>query len=215
MSDLINHGSGYKTRTATWYWRAWWWIGYHSGLYAISWWRQRRKHPMRYLLVGEPGYGRTYGPDAHHLFGTLGPITLDIETYADIYFGTPKWWEWRKRRTKTRARRKWKAEKFNVLYGGDMIEYEYDGRTLDGLLALRENAENIAMESGDKRPSDSLGVLPEPVERVKNFMVQAEEAQRMERERYLGLAPDPDYSCGAAYCDDPACNTHGPRGQDD
>ena len=24
----------------------------------------------------------------------------------------------------------------------------------------------------------------------------------------LFAPPDPDYSCGAAYCDDPACNTH-------
>jgi hypothetical protein len=23
--------------------------------------------------------------------------------------------------------------------------------------------------------------------------------------------PDPDYACGAAYCDDPACNTHNPN----
>lgn len=27
-------------------------------------------------------------------------------------------------------------------------------------------------------------------------------------------AVDPDYACGAAYCDDPACNTHGPKGRD-
>ncbi len=26
--------------------------------------------------------------------------------------------------------------------------------------------------------------------------------------------PDKDYSCGAAFCDDPACNTHGPRNPD-
>lgn len=26
--------------------------------------------------------------------------------------------------------------------------------------------------------------------------------------------PDPDYSCGAAYCDDPACNMHGPKARD-
>lgn len=25
------------------------------------------------------------------------------------------------------------------------------------------------------------------------------------------LEPDPYYSCGAAYCDDPACTTHNPR----
>jgi hypothetical protein len=25
---------------------------------------------------------------------------------------------------------------------------------------------------------------------------------------------DPDYVCGADYCDDPACNTHGPRKDD-
>lgn len=25
------------------------------------------------------------------------------------------------------------------------------------------------------------------------------------------LLPDPDYACGAAYCDDPACNTHSHR----
>ena len=29
----------------------------------------------------------------------------------------------------------------------------------------------------------------------------------------LGL-PDSDYSCGAAYCDDPACNTHGKAGRE-
>jgi len=23
--------------------------------------------------------------------------------------------------------------------------------------------------------------------------------------------PDRDYSCGIAFCDDPACNTHGPK----
>jgi len=27
--------------------------------------------------------------------------------------------------------------------------------------------------------------------------------------------PDPDYSCGAAYCDDPACNMHGPKKEED
>jgi hypothetical protein len=27
--------------------------------------------------------------------------------------------------------------------------------------------------------------------------------------------PDPDYSCGAAYCDDPACRTHGPKRKED
>lgn len=26
--------------------------------------------------------------------------------------------------------------------------------------------------------------------------------------------PDHDYSCGAAFCDDPACNTHGPKDAD-
>jgi hypothetical protein len=25
------------------------------------------------------------------------------------------------------------------------------------------------------------------------------------------MLPDPDYCCGASYCDDPACNTHGMR----
>ena len=24
-------------------------------------------------------------------------------------------------------------------------------------------------------------------------------------------SPDPDYACGAAFCDDPACNTHAPK----
>lgn len=27
-----------------------------------------------------------------------------------------------------------------------------------------------------------------------------------------GCKPDPDYVCGAAYCDDPACNEHGASG---
>jgi hypothetical protein len=26
--------------------------------------------------------------------------------------------------------------------------------------------------------------------------------------------PDKDYSCGAAFCDDPACNLHGPKDSD-
>ena len=26
-----------KTRKGTWYWRIWWWFGYH-GLYQINWW---------------------------------------------------------------------------------------------------------------------------------------------------------------------------------
>lgn len=31
-----------------------------------------------------------------------------------------------------------------------------------------------------------------------------------------GIAlPDRDYSCGAAFCDDPACNTHGPKSPDE
>ena len=29
------------------------------------------------------------------------------------------------------------------------------------------------------------------------------------------LLPDRDYSCGAAFCDDPACNTHGAKDADD
>lgn len=28
------------------------------------------------------------------------------------------------------------------------------------------------------------------------------------------LLPDRDYSCGAAFCDDPVCNTHGPKDSD-
>jgi hypothetical protein len=31
----------------------------------------------------------------------------------------------------------------------------------------------------------------------------------------IGGKPDPDYSCGAAYCDDPACNMHGPKKEED
>ena len=27
--------------------------------------------------------------------------------------------------------------------------------------------------------------------------------------------PDMDYSCGAGFCDDPACNTHGAKNADD
>lgn len=27
-------------RYPTWYWRAWWWIGYH-GLYQYDWWLRR------------------------------------------------------------------------------------------------------------------------------------------------------------------------------
>jgi len=27
--------------------------------------------------------------------------------------------------------------------------------------------------------------------------------------------PDHDYSCGAAFCDDPACNSHGAKNADD
>lgn len=29
------------------------------------------------------------------------------------------------------------------------------------------------------------------------------------------LLPDRDYSCGAQFCDDPACNTHGLKNADD
>lgn len=54
----------------------------------------------------------------------------------------------------------------------------------------------------------SMDMLPDS---GVNFMVQATAAERMERERREALAVDPDYSCGAAYCDDPACNTHGPK----
>jgi hypothetical protein len=28
-------------RHATWYWRIWWWYGYH-GLYRVDWWLKRR-----------------------------------------------------------------------------------------------------------------------------------------------------------------------------
>lgn len=28
-------------RHATWYWKIWWWIGYH-GLYQIDWWLKRK-----------------------------------------------------------------------------------------------------------------------------------------------------------------------------
>lgn len=54
----------------------------------------------------------------------------------------------------------------------------------------------------------SLDMLPDS---GVNFMVQAASAERLERERRTALAVDPDYSCGADYCDDPACNTHGPK----
>lgn len=29
------------------------------------------------------------------------------------------------------------------------------------------------------------------------------------------MLPDLDYSCGAAFCDDPACNVHGAKDRDD
>lgn len=35
-----------------------------------------------------------------------------------------------------------------------------------------------------------------------------------ERINLKDCTPDRDYSCGAAYCDDPACNTHGPKDAD-
>jgi len=28
-------------RKATWYWRIWWWFGYH-GLYQINWWLKKK-----------------------------------------------------------------------------------------------------------------------------------------------------------------------------
>lgn len=84
-----------RYRRPTWYWRIWWWIGYHSGIYAISWWWQRRK-------------------------GVL-PLTYD----------------------------------------------------------------EIEM-------------------RVSQFYAEDRKLQR------LYTAPDPEYTCGAAYCDDPACRTHNP-----
>jgi len=31
-----------KMREPRWYWRLWWWIGYH-GLYQINWWWKGRK----------------------------------------------------------------------------------------------------------------------------------------------------------------------------
>ncbi len=45
-------------------------------------------------------------------------------------------------------------------------------------------------------------------------------AEELEREWTPGsdadttYSPDMDYSCGAAFCDDPACNTHGAKNAD-
>ncbi len=32
---------GLTGRSATWYWKIWWWIGYH-GLYQINWWYKKQ-----------------------------------------------------------------------------------------------------------------------------------------------------------------------------
>jgi hypothetical protein len=39
--------------------------------------------------------------------------------------------------------------------------------------------------------------------------------ERKKRRAAAQLLPDRDYSCGAAFCDDPACSTHGPKDVDD
>lgn len=31
-------------RHATWYWRIWWWFGYH-GLYQLDWWWKGSRRP--------------------------------------------------------------------------------------------------------------------------------------------------------------------------
>lgn len=55
--DVINHRQAYiapkpvkAARKATWYWRIWWWIGYH-GIYQIGWWWKKRgtKRARRYI----------------------------------------------------------------------------------------------------------------------------------------------------------------------
>lgn len=49
-----------------------------------------------------------------------------------------------------------------------------------------------------------------------------DESERIDKEEGDNVAAslffgpvDPDYACGATYCDDPACNTHGRRHDDD
>ncbi len=38
------------TRRSTWYWRIWWWFGYH-GLYQISWWWHREGRNRLYWWI--------------------------------------------------------------------------------------------------------------------------------------------------------------------
>ncbi len=38
-------------RQATWYWRLWWWFGYH-GLYQINWWWRKKWEKASVLRVG-------------------------------------------------------------------------------------------------------------------------------------------------------------------
>lgn len=33
-------------RRDTWYWRIWWWIGYH-GLYQIDWWIKKHERQQK------------------------------------------------------------------------------------------------------------------------------------------------------------------------
>lgn len=46
----------HRMRNGTWYWRIWWWFGYH-GLYQLNWWLFNSEavyphpHPIRTINV--------------------------------------------------------------------------------------------------------------------------------------------------------------------
>jgi hypothetical protein len=70
---------------------------------------------------------------------------------------------------------------------------------------------DIVSETLEYTPEDFPGkTLSEPLVIDQTEEVEALWGIRMEAQ-VVGASPDPDYSCGAAFCDDPACNTHGKK----
>lgn len=62
--------------------------------------------------------------------------------------------------------------------------------------------------------ADEAALLSADVFLYGNVYVKQNRAGVYVRIHPPDLAPDGHYVCGAAYCDDPACNTHGPKGRD-
>lgn len=63
------------------------------------------------------------------------------------------------------------------------------------------------------------GIMPLRAKFIKATAIKILTPEELRKEMKLvqsrdGKLPERDYSCGAAFCDDPACNTHGAKDAD-